>query len=56
MSVRAIVMVFIGLSVAEVGTCFVAGTDSGRAVHSQVGCVVSRDLAHRACSWAVPVL
>jgi hypothetical protein len=57
MSVRTIAMVLFGESgVTEVGTCFVARTDTGRTVHGQVGCLVSRDLAHRACSWAIPVL
>lgn len=56
MSVRAIAMVLDDFDVTEVGTCFVARTDTGRTVHSQVGCVVSRDLPHRACSWAIPVL
>ena len=56
MSVRAIAMVLGNFDVTEVGTCFVAGTDTGRTVHGQVGCLVSRDLPHRACSWAIPVL
>lgn len=57
MSVRAIAMVFFGEpGVTEIGTCFVARTDTGRAVHGQVRRLVSRDLAHRACPRAIPVL
>jgi len=56
MSVRVIAVVLGDFDVTEIGTCFVARTDSGRTVHCQVGCVVSRDLPHRACSWAIPVL
>jgi hypothetical protein len=56
MSVRAIAMVFGEFRLTEIGTCFVARTDTGRTVHGQVGRLVSRDLAHRACSWAIPVL
>lgn len=33
MSVRAIAMVLGGFDVTEVGTCFVARTDTGRAVY-----------------------
>ena len=56
MSVRAIAMVLGNFDVTEVGTCFVAGTDTGRTVYRQVGRVVPRDLTDRACPWPIPVL
>ena len=45
-----------GTRVINTETCPVARTDTGCAIHGQVGRVVPRDLTDRACAWPIPVL